>query len=82
MPKTTQVKSTEITLKEVHYQDAVEVLEFAHTTFNQVVALLSSIQKAESLNDAQQLAALGGNYTNNMANYFDCAREDLEDAKL
>jgi len=82
MPKTTQAKTTKITLKEVSYQETIDALAFAETTLQQLTALLISIEKSDNLKHAQKLAYMGGNYASDMANYFDCAREDLAGAKL
>ena len=85
MPKSPSATSAttppeSLTLKAAHHQDAVDALAFAETTLNQLTALLSSIQQADDLQQAQRLAGMGRNYSDDMANYFDCAREDLAKA--
>lgn len=77
---TTTTPQENLTLKAVDHQDAVDALAFAETTLNQLTALLSSIQQTDDLQQVQRLAGMGRNYSSDIANYFDCAREDLAKA--
>jgi len=73
-------KPDTITLNKNEYQDGVNALKYASTTFEQISALLSAIQTSDSLAQVKALADMGSTYAMDMGSYCDSSREDLAGA--
>jgi len=77
-----QAKPAKITLNQPDYEDAANALGFASETLQRISALLKSIEASDNLQHAKQLADMGNYHAQDIANFMDCAREDLQGASV
>jgi len=77
-----QAKSATIKLNKPDYEDAANALGFASETLQRIGALLKAIETTDNLQHAKQLADMGNYHAQDIANFMDCAREDLQGAQL